>query len=57
MPTVVVFLGCISIHAAVYSSSPLSWVDVMGAGVTALAILIEAVAVSVYNSDIHNIMV
>jgi len=45
LPTVVVFLGCVPLFAAlVHGDEPLGWVDVLATGVTAGAIAIEAIA-------------
>ena len=47
LPTVLVFLGCCSVHVAVHDSNEqLNVVDVLGGVVTAIAIVIETVAVS-----------
>ena len=44
-PTVIVFISCLPIYAAVaMDARPLNWLDYVAAAVTALAILIELVA-------------
>lgn len=45
MPTVVVFLGCLSLHRAVgATAAPLGALDIVAAAVTASAVVLEAVA-------------
>ena len=46
LPTLLVFMGCCSIHVAMHSSLSFDLFDVLGTIVTVTAVLIEAVAVS-----------
>ena len=46
LPTLLVFMGCCSIHVAMHSSLSFGLFDVLGTIVTITAVLIEAVAVS-----------